>query len=232
MKKKNFILSIIAFLLIAYAGFLSETRAQTAAPKLFITWKARSYAPGDFSGKILPTANSPVTASVELIDGGNAIDLVKQSSTVYWYLNDNFLQGGKALQEITFRAPDVAGGTFDLRAEIPNYKTNQLLKTVTIPIATPEAVIEAPFPGGAFSSPNIDLAGVPYFFNVSDLSKLNFVWTVNGQAPTGAENPQALTIKAGSGAAAGSQIEVALTVRNPANPLELGSQTITLTYQP
>lgn len=223
---------ISSLTLLGVGIFFAHAQTTIPAPKLFITWKAESYAPADFSGKILPTANSPITASVELIDNGKVINLVQQSSTVYWYLNDNFLQGGKALQEIAFRAPDAAGGTLDLRAEIPNYRNGPALKTVTIPIAQPETVIEAPFPSGIFSSPSIELTALPYFFNMKDLSRLNFDWSVNGETPTGAENPQKLTIKAGSAAAPGSAIQISLNIRNPLDILQVGSKTITLTYQP
>ena len=241
MKKKISSIIIAVILCLVGSGYLlPRVHSQTAVPKLFITWKAATYAPRDFSGKILPAANSQITASVELIDNGKPADLSnpnpKLKQTIYWYLNDNFLQGGAGLQRVTFRAPDAAGGTLDLRAEVPNYKRGIIpeppLKTITIPIAAPEVVIEAPFPGGLFSSPTAMLAGLPYFFNVKDASQLNFFWTVNGQAPTGAENPQTLTIKVGSGAPAGSTVSVSLTVRSGNNILGAATANTTLTYNP
>ncbi len=61
--------------LILTGFFLAGAQAQTTGPQLMVTWKARTYAPPGFDGKIMPTANSAITASVELIDGGKIIDL-------------------------------------------------------------------------------------------------------------------------------------------------------------
>lgn len=195
-----------------------------------ITWQAKTYAPPGFEGKILPTANSAIMVSFELIDGGTPADL--SSQTVYWYINNNFLRGGKGLQHIEFRAPDAAGGIIDLRVEVPNYKRGPQLKTVEIPIVAPKAVIEAPFPNNEFSASPVQLAGLPYFFNVRDISPLNFVWSINGVAPSGTENPSVLTIRLNQDAPTGSSLGVTFTVQNKNNALEGASANINLVYKP
>lgn len=217
-------------LLIAIGIFLAGARAQTANPQFMITWKSNTYVPVDFEGKILPTANSTITVSFELIDGGAPAELSNQ--TVYWYINNNFLQGGKGLQHIEFRAPDTAGGVIDLRVEVPNYKQGPQLKTVEIPTVAPKAVIEAPFPNNEFSASPVQVAGLPYFFNVRDISPLNFGWSINGVAPSGTENPDTLTIRLNQDAPAGSSLGVAFTVRNKNNALEEASGNVNLIYKP
>src|SRR3989338_5029269 len=117
MKKKLYTLLFLLLL-----GFAANSFAQTATPsvpKLFLTWSSDTYVPPGFTGKVMPTANSKITASVELIDGGKIADISRQN--VYWYLNNNFLNGGIGLQRISFNAPDAAGGAISLMAEVPNY---------------------------------------------------------------------------------------------------------------
>src|SRR3989344_7523557 len=142
-----------------------------STPKILLTWRTDTYVPPGFIGKIMPTANSPIAASAELIDGGKIVDLSKQN--VYWYANNNFLAGGIGLQSVTFRAPDAAGGTIDLRAEVPNYSKGSQLKTISVPIVRPGVVIEPIFPSGRFSSSPLQLIGQPYFFNTTSPSRLN-----------------------------------------------------------
>ncbi len=221
---------IIFFTIVAVSLGVSTTAlAQTAAakPKVIITWIANSYAPPTFGGKVLPTAGSLVSASVALLDGGRLIDLSKE--TIYWYLDNNFLSGGPGLRGISFRAPDVAGGTVSLRAEIPNYSKGSQLKTISIPVASPEAVIEIPFPSKKFYSSSIKLVGQPYFFNIGSASGLNFSWSINGQTPSGAENPQSLNIKIGN-LAVGSSLSVSLVIQNVSNQFERGAKSENILY--
>lgn len=204
---------------------------QTTSPQFMITWQSNTYAPPGFEGKILPTANSMIAVSFELIDGGKPADLSGQ--TVYWYTNNNFLQGGKGLQRVQFRAPpDSAGGVIDLRVEVPNYKRGPQLKTVEIPIVSPKAIVEVPFPNNEFSVSPIRLAALPYFFNVKDISPLNFIWSINGTTPSGTENPDALTIRLNQDAPAGSPLNVTLAIQNKNNAFEGGSGNVNLMYKP
>lgn len=177
----------------------------------------------------MPTAGSQIAASAELIDNGKPVNLSKQN--VYWYQDNNFIAGGYGSQAVVFRAPDVAGGTIDLRVEFPNYSKGAQLKTIAIPIVKPEAVIESPFPYGKFSSSPIQLLGQPYFFNADTISKLNFNWTVNGQAPSGAENPQNLNVKFNS-MSPDSALSVSLSIQNTDSryQTEGASQNINLVY--
>ncbi len=214
-------------------GALPRSFGQSASvtgPRILLTWKSNTYVPEGFSGKIMPTSNSPITASVELIDGGKIIDLSRKN--IYWYQDNNFLAGGIGMQRVTFRAPDLAGGTMDLRAEVPNYSKGNQLKTVQIPISKPEAVIEAPFPYGNFSSSPIKLVGQPYFFNADSVSQFNFAWSINGQKPSGAENPQTLNIKFSPTMPQGSTLSVSLSIQNTTNQYESGVENINLIYAP
>lgn len=221
-------------ILITLSGISVQSYAQnapTSGVNILLTWKAGTYVPADFDGKIMPTSNSLITASAELIDNGKIVDLSKQN--VYWYQNNNFLAGGVGKQTVSFKAPDITGGTFSLMAEIPNYSKGDQLKTIDIPVVRPEIVIESPFPSDKFSASPLKLAAQPYFFNTDSPSRLNFNWTVNGQSPSGAENPQVLNVKFNS-MQPQSTLSISLSAQNPNQKYqyEVASKNITLIYSP
>lgn len=224
MKKISIILSLAV--LLSFSG-LGRSSAQQQAPELFITWKAATYAPPNFAGKVLPVAGSLIVASFEVIDQGVPANLSRQ--TVYWYINGNFFKGGEGIQSLRFGAP-AGGGDIDLRVQLPNYKNNFLVKTVTIPVVEPEAVIESPFPDGKISNPSIQLKGVPYFFNTKTLADLSFSWQVNGQAPKGTENPDSLNVNLGPTTPQGFALGIGLLIQNPARTIEQASRALNLIF--
>ena len=114
--------------------FLSNAQAQQARPQFLLTWQTQSYTPAQFQGKALPTANSQITASAELINGGKILDISK--NTIYWYLNDNLLSSGAGAQTVVFNAPPTSDSDhLELRVQLPDYEGSTLLKTVNIPLS-------------------------------------------------------------------------------------------------
>lgn len=211
MNKKILFSLLLAIGLIGIGIFRAS--AQQSGPQFLITWSAKSYAPSGFTGKLLPTANSPITVSFELLDGGKIVDL--SGKTIYWYLNDEFVEGTAGQRTINVIAPTYAPNAINLRVQIQNYKGSLLFQEIDIPVVPPEAVIESSFPSQKFTGSSLRLSAAPYFFNVSSLRSLNFQWGVNGQTPLNAENPQNLTINLNAGAPLGSNINVDLSVQNP-----------------
>ena len=199
--------------------------AQEAAVMPIITWQAKTYTPSWFTGKALPTANSQITAYLELIVKNKATDL--SGEKVYWYVNDEFIKGGVGIQKVTFNAPAVTGNTIDLRAEVPS---RSVIKTIEIPIVNPEAVIEAPFPSRMFSSFSINLNGWPFFFNTQKSSNLNFLWSVNGVTAENSENPEVLDLDLNQNAAQNSNINIGLTIRVPGSLSAIATKQVNLTF--
>ncbi len=223
---------LLGTFLIALAAFPLKPLIQTvqaANPSILLTWDSSAYVPPGFAGKNMPTANSMITAAAELIDNGKIIDVSRQN--VYWYQNNNFIDGGIGKQRISFRAPGIAGSTISLRVEFPEYSKGSQLKTADIQVVRPEVVIESPFPGGKFSSSPLSLIGQPYFFNIASLSQLNFSWNVNGQPPQGAENPQILNVKFGQ-LPSQTNMAISLSAQNTDKryQFETASENLTLTY--
>lgn len=257
-----------------------ETQQQPQTqPQFFITWKAKSYAPPTFSGKILPAANSPITASFEILDPltGKFVDLSQMiidpdtgklttraaykakrdrtnkelfesigsedqfvpdplppPPTINWYVNDQLLKtrsgGAPGSQTISFRAPGLRGGV-ELKIQLSDFDPNGLFFTVlNIPVVQPEVVIETLLPGKQFGTPSTLVKAVPYFFNVTSPAELSYSWSVNGQAPPGAENPMDLTVNVNPEAPSGSTISISISVENPKSKSETAGSFLDLIY--
>ena len=229
---KNFLPKILILIFVlSFFVFDTATAQQSApalsrveGPKLLITWRAESYVPPWFAGKALPTANSGLTASVELMDSGRAVNVSGQK--IYWYVNSEPIGSGVGLQRITFAAHGVAGNTLDLRAEIPSYQF--VLKTVEIPTVDPEAVIEAPYANRGFSSLSPNFSGWPFFFNVKRASDLATSWLVNGASAQSAEDPGHLTVNLNQDAPPGANLNIALTISAPGNLASIATKMVNL----
>lgn len=216
-----------SILLAAMFVFAAPATAQQSTPWLMITWQAKSYVPAWFQGKVFPTAHSQITASVELIDGGNLVDLSKQK--IYWYVNDQLISNSLGVQTIDFNAPALADNTIDLRAEVPSYKS-PVLKTIEIPVVQPEAVIEYPMPSNEFHSTPLSLRGWPFFFNVHKASQLAFSWTANGESSQNLENPETLVLNLNSDAPSGSSVNVSLTAKLPGSISDIATVGMNLVF--
>ncbi len=212
-------------------GAAQKSRAQTTAPRFMTTWQAKSYAPPQYKGKILPTLSSQITVAFDVLDKGKVADLSKQ--TINWYLGGQILGSGKGMQTITFLAPESNLGDLELSVELPDYLPNGqlLMNSIRIPVVSSEAVIEAPYPEGVFSGYSPQIKGVPYFFNVSSPSYLNFSWSVNGETAQNAEDPTNLIINLNQDARSGSDIYIELVINNASDYLTAAKAETTLTFQ-
>jgi hypothetical protein len=209
----------------------TASTAIAAGPQFLITWKATgSYAPSLYQGKVLPTYGSQITASLEIVSAsGNIADI--SGKTIYWYLNDTLLGGGTGVQRITFPPFGDAPNAMTLKVELPNYNGSFLIHTVTIPMAQPHAVIEAPYPAGQFSLNPVTVTALPYFFNVSSPNNLSYSWSVNSQTGSNSENPNMAQITLPAGTPAGTSFAVSLQVQNPTDATQAAAST-NLIYQP
>ncbi|HVM77310.1 MAG TPA: hypothetical protein VMU07_04115 [Candidatus Paceibacterota bacterium] len=215
---------------LAFVAFSAATSAHAAGPQFFITWKASgSYAPSGFSGKVLPTYGSQITASLELISGGVPLDLSGQK--IFWYVNETLIGGGLGAQSITFPPIGQAPTSMTLKVELPSYRGATLIKTILIPMVPPQVVLVAPYPGGQFSANPVTLTAIPYFFNVTSSASLSYRWTVNGQSSANAENPQIAQVALPNGTAAGTSFPISVTISNAKDSTQAVA-TQNLVYQP
>jgi len=217
------------FVIVAFATLTGV--AQVEQPEFLITWRAQSYAPPEFDGKLLPAPFSPIVATFEILVGGSFLDL--SGENINWYLDGKLLDRGVGVQTVAFRAGADAGTRHDLRIQINGFqgKDKIAVKTIEIPIARPQAIIEAPFPENNFSTRTTRVKGRPYFFNVQNLSNLSFAWEVNGETPTDFKNPDLLSISLAELPDDKAELRVNLKINNPANIFSEASDVLKLYFR-
>jgi hypothetical protein len=214
MDKKVGIFSLLVLGTAAITLFFSMAHAQSTAPQMVVTWKAYgSYIPPEYPDKALPNQESKISASLALIANGHLVDLSNQ--TIYWYLDDTLIESGVGDSVVIFSPFGTAPAFLDLEVELPNFNGALLTHNIQIPLINPKAVIEAPHPSGQLSGNPITIQGAPYFFYTSSADDLSYAWSVNGQTPAAAENPQTLQVSLGPSTPSGSSISIGLTITNP-----------------
>lgn len=213
------------FLALAAMLITQGAAGQSSAAEMHITWRAQTYAPPTYIGKLLPTAGARVTASVFAVQNGKLLDLT--GKTVYWYLDDEFIEGGANQQTVEFRVPKDKNGTIaELMVRLPN-TAGGLVNTIDIPIVAPHVAIDAPFPRGVVSGPSFRVRARAYFFNTPSPAFLSYSWAVNNKEPS-AEDPENLSVGIEPGSTPGSSILLNLNVKNPVSFIEFAGHTKTL----
>ena len=194
--------------------------AQQSVPQVLITWKADTYVPPGFPGKAMPTTNSLIRASVEILENGRFADLSKQ--TIRWYLNDkeNFFDTGVGKQSVIVGASPFPKDPLVLRVNIPDYGGREINKSITIPNVQPEAIIQFPNSSRNFSTSHIQLKAVPYFFHIKNPSDLTFGWKVNNNSKQEiTASPDIFNIDILPGTPNGFGVKIDLNLLNPLAPI-------------
>lgn len=224
----SIISSIVAifFLLINYQPVI---KAQSPNLKIMLTWQSLSYVPPNFEGKILPTAGSPIVASVEVIDleSGEIVNLSGQE--IRWYINNNLIKSNSGKQRIFFRAPNFSPTTISLRVQIPSLGAS-MIEFIKIPVVSPEVVVEFPSYNNQFSTSSIRLTSNLYFWDEVDISQLNYSWKVNGESIQNDDSPQFLDLKIRPDTPSGYPISVELTVGHLLDQTKFFKQSIGLVF--
>ncbi len=201
---------IITAIFLAVIFKLPVGSAQSS-PVFWITWTTDSYAPNSYEGKILPANSANVSVSFELFENGKPLNLSNQE--VRWFMNNVIAAKGVGLKTFAF-AP--GGAKPAIRVELPSFRGGaSLAKSISIPIADPEIIINMDNAPSAGKS--INLRALPYFFNIKNITDLSFNWKINSASPEGSpEDPSLLTIVVPEGAAPGDKIiaEVTAEVEN------------------
>ena len=162
MRKYIFILFLLFFYPTSSFGAATD-------PFLYLTWKAKSYTPDDYLGKIIPGSNSPILASVEAFENGKVVDL--KNSTIKWYVDGDLLSTGIGQKSFTIRTPKKpTSGIMSIRVEIINRWATAKLKTIDVPVSPPLVVLKSNYLSRVFGENKISVTASPYFFGVSSLS--------------------------------------------------------------
>jgi len=217
---------LIAGLLLLFP--FSESRAATK-PELLLTWSADVFAPQGYSGKLIPSKGSTITAALELIDGGKIINLSPYE--VRWYRGDNLFKKGKGLKRISLTIDVSESIGVPLKAVVVGYKGVEEEATMGIPAKEPELIIDAPYPLRRVSDATIELRALPYFFNIENISDLIFKWQANGISPQGGSEASDILELTLSSPASGSTISVSVSAENTNDASEIKQANIILTIQ-
>lgn len=222
MKPKNniLIILIIGYLLIA----IGQTNAQTA-PEFIVSWKAGSFAPSDYLGKIFPTQNTPLEIGFDLVDENKFVNLANH--TIYWFLDGKLIKKGKGLKGINFKTTQLNNDQA-LRITVVNYKGNDLDKTVFIPVVSPEVVINLPYPNNeAIKAGQTIFQAFAYFFNVSKLADLSFDWSVDNQkiSEGKAARPDILKLEINTSNMPSPTLNLSVAVKNILKNFEMASDS-------
>lgn len=220
---------VFALIFCVSSAFLFSVSSAFAAepPRFMVSWQANSYAPSWYSGKILPTKGSAIKVNFELIDSAKIADISKKK--VRWYVNDKLVQNeskGLGLKSYSFIADDYPGQETEIRITIIDYKDETLDKIIRIPIVSPEAAIDAPYPNAEINIGANYFFINPFFFNVRDLKNISFEWLVDNRPAESGENNQALNLSIDSSTPSGFEIDIKATVRNLLNEMEFASKNI------
>jgi hypothetical protein len=206
-------------------------QAQAASqPQFLVTWRSHNYAPSWYAGKILATRGSWVDVSFDLIDNGKVVDLSKNK--VRWYVNDDLKRNeddGLGIKNYYFGIDDYKNEDINIQIVVVDYLDEQIGKFITIPLAQPEVVIDAPYANRRLPSGTDMFKAYPYFFDIKDLSKLSFNWTVNGQpAESASISADTLKLNIDNLAPSGFGIDIQALIKNLTDEFEFASGKVKL----
>lgn len=221
IKKASFVFLALIAVAAATICVLDQAKAQVTAPQILFTWQTNTYVPDSFSGKVMPSSDSMITAGIDLISMGKRVDL--SSYDISWYIDESFYQGAVGLSRISFSAPHFIGkNNIAVRALIKNYPGGPG-KTITIPVAVPEIVIQSSAPSLSASAAPFNLQAYPYFFNIQNPSQLNYAWSINN-VNVGNQNPFTATRELADRGPA----RLKLSVSNPSRAIERMTKELTI----
>ena len=198
----------------------TKTQGATSEPQLIISWQAKNYTPAWYTGRALPVPGNQINATVDLVGAnGHIVDLSK--TQIYWYVDHQYAAGGIGLQNISLTTPNSIGATVAIEARLPNYQDVVVLKTVSVPVVPPKAVIDVPFPGSTISNQEGILYAWPFFFSIPSPDSLVYTWQVNNRTIKNTESPEFLRLTSQTGKPTTATVN--LVIQNSSRTEEVGN---------
>lgn len=196
------------------------------APQAVLTWRANTFFPSDYPGKVVPSPGASVMVSAETLKGNLLADAPRATFT--WYLDEHPFDEGVGLKEVMFTAARPAGGAHFVRVEVDDGSVTYL-GSVRIPVAPPKIVVDIPAPFRTIAvGSEVTLSAIPLSFNVASLNNLEFTWIVSGERKNEIKG-NSLTVKAGVPAPGGdSAISITAIAVNRSNQLESARASVEL----
>ncbi len=145
--------------------------------EFLFNWEGGSFVPGFYQGKIMPTDGSSLNMSFELIEGGRLLNV--KNKLIEWHIDGKLFQKGVGLQKITANKFNVSRSNIFVRVLIKNIEGGNLEKSFIIPKVIPKVIIERNFMNHTIPAGISIIKAWPLFFNIGNLSDLNFNWLSN-----------------------------------------------------
>ena len=242
---KKYSLSVICLALIGlFFGFNAAAQLTTKLPtttlstqnpnfEFLVSWRAINFVPSDYKGRIIPSKNSIIEISFDLLDSnGKFVDVSKQQ--INWNIDRNSFKSGAGLKSIVTTFDKVSTKLIEI--ELPNYNDKTytgayLNKFVNIPAVSPEVIINAPYPNKTIGIKQNAFQAIPYFFGISSLSQLNFAWEVDGRKmdnDPGYPSIFAIDLTSQGSPESGATTMIKVLVKNITDQLEFASKSINL----
>jgi len=203
---------------------LAKLASAQSAPEFIVSWRAASYVPSDYQGKILPSKSTAIEMGFDLIDNGKIADLSR--SQITWVTNNKEIKSGLGAKNAVISN----NGSEQLIRVSVDYKNSFIEETFSIPSAKPEIIVDTKLSGNSLSLRDYMFSALPYFFNINNLSELLFSWSNNGKTISGeAENPDILKISlASEGLPQKTSLNISASASNLYNPLEMAGKSLNL----
>jgi hypothetical protein len=170
---------LILTILISSKYLLVNSVNSQTSPQIIFSWQAYNFYPSDYLGKALPTKNSLVTVSLEVVKDNKFIDLSKNN--IAWYLNNKNIARGVGLKSTVFKIESEPNQTIFVKAAI-QIDEKIIESSFLLPVVNPQLTLNLPYPQkNIFADSSFEIKAIPYFFNINSLNQLTFFWEVNNQ---------------------------------------------------
>lgn len=220
---KKITVLIIGGLLLPLAGATAQ-----AVPEVIFTWQVNNFFPSDYPGKAWPTPNSNLTVSLEVIQNNKILDLAQEE--FYWYLDNKLTYRGFGLKTVNFKITNYEGRNHFVFVMIKRTNGEQLESAVQVPIFKPRIILENDRRSLSWpAETTVQAMIIPYFFNIANLTELNFEWRVNNQQQNNNNYQLLINTSRPPAAAEKTQIFLEISVENKANPFEFLKEVFKIT---
>lgn len=204
-----------------FVMFFGAPQAEAAQIQPILTWRAENYYPKTFAGRSFPGPRAPVFVALQVAKDGVFVSL--NDVYITWFLDGEVYDKGRGKSEVKFYAKKTAGGSYNVKAQA-KIGSDDIQKSVEVPVVKPEVVIVRPFAGNlAFSGEVLNFRAIPYFFTAPQ-NVLYFYWKLVGY---GELTGRGEIFKFDSGAfGGGGNVTLSVSAQNPSNMLEFGKESL------
>lgn len=169
-------LAVLSFLfLFFFMGNVGNAQQNEA----ILSWQANNFYPSNYQGKAMATDGTGVTVSLAITNSNGQV-INPSNADLRWYLDSRLVNSGVGLTNINI---NTRGSSGEHQIRVEGVLNGQPINGgVTIPKRSPSLAIESRYPYNTSWGEPLVFRSIPYFFNVSSLSDINFSWQINNRS--------------------------------------------------